>query len=126
MTSSFQNIGDLAISQMQQGSATNGNLKLRGVASSEELGKKAQDFEGMFISQMLQPMFESIGVNPTFGGGHGEEVMRGFLVQEYGKAIADHGGFGIAAAVKNEMIRAQGTPRAVASPSQGAAYASLQ
>jgi hypothetical protein len=46
-----------------------------------------------------------------FGGGHGEEVMRGFLVQEYGKMIANKSHLGIADAVRAEMIRAQQTKK---------------
>jgi peptidoglycan hydrolase FlgJ len=67
----------------------------------------SQDFEAMFVSQMLQPMFETVGTDPVFGGGHGEEIMRSFLVQEYGKIVAKSGHLGIAAMVKGEMIRSQ-------------------
>jgi len=72
-----------------------------------DIGKTAQDFEAMFATQMLQPMFEGIEVDPTFGGGNGEQVMRSFLLQEYGKLIAKTDKLGIAAQVKNEMLRAQ-------------------
>jgi Rod binding domain-containing protein len=68
----------------------------------------AKDFEAMFMAQMLQPMFEGVEVNEMFGGGHGEEMMRGILIQEYGKAMAAGGGFGLADSVKAEMIRMQG------------------
>jgi Rod binding domain-containing protein len=61
----------------------------------------------MFLSQMLQPMFETVKVDPLFGGGHGEEIMRSFMIQEYGKVLAKQGGFGIAAHVKKAMIEAQ-------------------
>jgi hypothetical protein len=78
----------------------------------------------MFATQMLQPMFEGIDVDKTFGGGHGEEVMRSFLVQEYGKAMAGSMHLGIADAVKKAMIRAQDAGhKNVPTPSQGAAYA---
>jgi Rod binding domain-containing protein len=69
--------------------------------------KTSQDFEAMFATQMLQPMFEGLGVDPAFGGGHGEEVMRSFLLQEYGKLLAKGNRLGIAAQVKSEMLRAQ-------------------
>ncbi len=71
----------------------------------------AQDFEAMFATQLLQPMFETIPVDPAFGGGHGEEVMRSFLLQEYGKIIAKTGKLGIAPQVKAEMLRAQEAAR---------------
>jgi Rod binding domain-containing protein len=71
------------------------------------IDKSAQDFEAMFATQMLQPMFEGVGVDPTFGGGHGEEVMKSFMLQEYGKIIAKTGKLGIAHQVKSEMLRIQ-------------------
>jgi len=75
------------------------------------IDKTSEDFEAMFATQMLQPMFEGMGVNPIFGGGHGEEVMRSFLLQEYGKMIAKTGKLGIARQVKSEMLRAQEAAR---------------
>ena len=97
------------------------------LASNAAIDKTSQDFEAMFATQMLQPMFEGIPVNPTFGGGHGEEVMRSFMLQEYGKMLAKGGRLGIAAQVKSEMIRAQegAAARASSSTAQAAqnAYA---
>jgi peptidoglycan hydrolase FlgJ len=76
---------------------------------------------------MLEPMFEGLKVDPLFGGGHGEEVMKSFLVQEYGKAMAASGKFGIATAVKNAMIKSQEVGNSnKPNASQGAAYAAAQ
>jgi len=77
------------------------------MGAGANIDKAAGDFEAMFATQLIQPMFEGIEVNSTFGGGHGEEAMRSFLLQEYGKAIAKSGKLGIAAQVKTEMLRAQ-------------------
>ncbi len=100
MDSSLQNIGDMAV---MQSSAP----QLARMGKSGNIDKASKDFESMFMSQMLQPMFEGMSTDPLFGGGHGEQVMRTFLVQEYGKIAAQGGNIGIAAEVKNEMIRAQ-------------------
>lgn len=67
----------------------------------------AQDFEGFFLGQMLQPMFEGIGTDGPFGGGEAESMWRSFEVDEYGKAFARHGGIGIADMVFREMLKAQ-------------------
>jgi peptidoglycan hydrolase FlgJ len=75
--------------------------------STRAIDKAARDFEAMFATQLLQPMFAGIPVDPMFGGGHGEEAMRSFLLQEYGKQIAQSGRLGIAAQVRAEMLRAQ-------------------
>lgn len=67
----------------------------------------AKEFESVFISEMLKPMFETIDVDETFGGGKGEEVFRGLLVQEYGKILSNQGGVGIADSIQAELIKTQ-------------------
>jgi len=74
---------------------------------SKSIDKTAEDFEAVFLSQMLESMFKGIKTNGPFGGGHAEEMMRGFMLQEYGKVMAAGGGVGIADAVKREMLHAQ-------------------
>ncbi len=83
-----------------------GHLK-SGPANMEQIEKAAKEFEAVFLSSMLKPMFEQIEVDGVFGGGKGEEVFRGLMVQEYGKMIADNHSVGIAEQVKAEMIRIQ-------------------
>ena len=82
----------------------------KGSAGAQEA---AQEFEAMFLSEMFKPVFESIPVDDAFGGGKGEEVFRGILVQEYGKMMARAGGIGLSDHVREELIRMQadaGTP----------------
>lgn len=67
----------------------------------------ARDFEAVFVSSMLQPMFEGIKPDETFGGGKGEEMFQSLMLSEYGKLIAQTGQLGIADQVKAEMIRMQ-------------------
>jgi len=69
--------------------------------------KAAQDFESMFIAQMLQPMFNTVEVDETFGGGEAEEMWRGMMVEEMAKDMASKGGLGIAPIVQKEMMRLQ-------------------
>lgn len=73
----------------------------------QAIEKTAKDFEGMFLAEMLSHMFSGLDVDPQFGGGHGEQMFRSLMIQEYGKNIAENGGLGIAAQVKNVMIAAQ-------------------
>jgi Rod binding domain-containing protein len=109
MTDALSSIGDMTtISTLPSLSSSSLSTPL-GTASG--IDKAAQDFEAMFATQLLQPMFDTVHVNDTFGGGHGEEVMRSFLLQEYGKMIAKTGRLGIAAPVKAEMLRAQESAR---------------
>lgn len=91
------------------------SAKLRGAkplygaqkASETEIAAKAEEFEAVFLSQMLKHMFSGIETNDMFGGGPGEEVFKDLMTEEYGKIIARTGGIGVADHVKAEMIRLQ-------------------
>ena len=61
--------------------------------------KAAKDFEGVFISQMLQPMFDGISTDGPFGGGPGEQMFRSLMVDKYGQQLASSGGFGLSDAI---------------------------
>lgn len=77
------------------------------LASDAELTAKAQEFESVFLGEMLKHMFDQVDTNEMFGGGEGEETYKSFMVDEYAKMITKTGGIGIADHVKAEMIRMQ-------------------
>lgn len=77
-------------------------------AEKSHIRKTAEDFEAMFLSQMLSYMYTDIDPNnPMGGGGKGEEVFRSLMINEYGKLMVKAGGLGIADSVESEMIRMQ-------------------
>jgi Rod binding domain-containing protein len=67
----------------------------------------AQDFEAFFLSQVFEEMFAGVEPDSMFGGGQGETVFRSLMLQEYGKAVAQRGGIGIADAVQKEILKLQ-------------------
>jgi len=70
--------------------------------------KAAQDFEATTLTELLQPMFDTVDTaDGPFGGGDGEQAWRPMLVQAIAKQIAADGGIGIAGPVLQEMIRMQ-------------------
>jgi peptidoglycan hydrolase FlgJ len=73
----------------------------------EATRKSAQDFEALFLSQMMKHMFAGIDTKGMFGGGPGEEAFRDMLTQEYAKVMAKSGGIGVASTVMSEMLRQQ-------------------
>jgi Rod binding domain-containing protein len=75
--------------------------------SADQARKTGQEFEEMFIAQMLQPMFDALPTDGMFGGGAGERLFRSFQVNEYAKAITRTGGIGIADAVTRHLITLQ-------------------
>jgi peptidoglycan hydrolase FlgJ len=93
---------DTSIAIMQ---AAEGSAKKPIVPS--HIDQAAQSFEAMFVTQMIKPMFETVEVDEQFGGGKGEEIFRDFLTDEYGRLVAKSGGVGLAAPVKDALLRAQ-------------------
>lgn len=81
--------------------------QVRANGDSRALDRTAKDFEAVFLSQMLSQMWSGVEVDPTFGGGHAEEVWRGMMVEEYGKMIASSGGVGIADGMKLQLLQMQ-------------------
>lgn len=106
-----------ALMAQAQASAQSGkqnNLSARmnaitdGPIKTEAQARKAgQEFESMFLGQMLSHMFAGIETNQMFGGGHGETMMRSMLVDEYAKEMTRAGGIGIADAVTREILKIQ-------------------
>lgn len=76
-------------------------------ANEAKIRKSAKDFEAMVASQLLSPMWEGVEVDKTFGGGHGEEMFRGMLLEQYGKIVAERGGLGLANTVYHHMLKTQ-------------------
>jgi Rod binding domain-containing protein len=76
-------------------------------ANLESVRKTAKDFEAFFLTQMMEYMFEGIATDGPFGGGFSEGIFRSFMLQEYGKTLANAGGFGLADAVMKEILTLQ-------------------
>ena len=69
--------------------------------------RAAKEFEAVFLSQMLAPMFAELGDDPLFGGGPGEAVFKSLLIDEFAKSMAEAGGLGLTSAVLRELITMQ-------------------
>ena len=70
--------------------------------------KAGQEFEALMVGQMLESMFAGLETGHAFGGGHGERTWRSFMLQEYGKAIAEAGTLGIGRMVQADVARLYG------------------
>ncbi len=111
-TTSTSALKDSAMLQIQQQSQkiqsqkTPAQHKLS-KAQMDKIDKTAEDFESVFLSQMMSHMFEGIEPDENFGGGQGEDMVKSLLTDEYGKLIARTGGIGIADYVKREMLTLQ-------------------
>ena len=80
---------------------------LSSLRNQERIEEAAREFEAVFIAEMMKPMFAGIETNEMFGGGKGEEIFRGMMIQEIGKNIASTETIGIQSQVKNKLIELQ-------------------
>lgn len=76
--------------------------------AASKIDASAQDFEAVFITQMIQQMFTGMGDEGPLGDGDAGSAYRSMLADEYGKNIAAAGGIGIADHVRRELIALQG------------------
>ena len=67
--------------------------------------KTSQDFEALFIGMMLKSMRLTVGKDSLTGGGHGEEVYRSLLDQEYAQEAAKGGVLGLSRGLEDQLIR---------------------
>lgn len=79
----------------------------KAAATPEQAQRIGTQFENMFLSQMLAPMFEGLHTDGTFGGGTGERMFRSFQIDSYAQAISRRGGVGIAQRVAREILSLQ-------------------
>lgn len=77
--------------------------------SAEQAKAVGKQFESMFMSQMLQHMFEGIKTEEgPFGGGHAEAMFRPMLLDEYAKMVSNRpGGIGLADQVTRSLLQNQ-------------------
>lgn len=79
---------------------------LKHAHATQQVEQAAEDFEAVFLTQMLEHMFAGIGEDDPFKG-PGSDIYRSMMLQEYGKVIAKTGGIGVADHVKRELLRTQ-------------------
>lgn len=67
----------------------------------------AEDFEALFLTQMMERMFSGLGEDGPLGGGAAGGAYRSMLADQYGKTVAASGGIGLADQVRRELIALQ-------------------
>ncbi|MBB3973520.1 rod-binding protein [Hansschlegelia beijingensis] len=75
--------------------------------ADDRLDAAAQDFEAVFLTQMMEQMFSGLGDSGPLGSGEGGSAYRSMLADQYGRTIAAAGGIGLADDVRRELIAIQ-------------------
>src|SRR5689334_21366909 len=88
------------------------------VAQQQRMRRTAEEFESVFLNEMLSPMFEGLSIDGLGGGGVGEEMFRPMLIDRYAQAVTHAGGIGIADQIMRELTRMQANQAATQSPDE--------
>jgi Rod binding domain-containing protein len=88
--------------------ATLGAIKQAVSPSEQKTKKTADDFETMFLENMMSQVFpQDAAEGPVGDNGTGSEVYRGMLVNEYAKSVAKSGGIGVSDTIYRQMLQMQ-------------------
>lgn len=93
-----------AVAAQKTGSTASADGKALGPAQAK-MREAAEDFEAIFLSQMLATMTKELGGAGGVAGG--EDVYRDMFSKEVAKMISRTGGIGVADTVLQEMLKTQ-------------------
>ncbi|MFW5661204.1 MAG: rod-binding protein [Oceanicaulis sp.] len=77
-----------------------------GGQTPEQIRATAEDFEAVFLAQMMEHMMGDT-TDSSFGGGPGEAAFKSMLNEEFAKVTAKAGGVGLADALMRDMLAFQ-------------------
>ena len=79
-------------------------------STNDPLMEKAQEFEAVFLNEMLQNMFVGLEDGGTYGTEEGSDAWKSMLINEYATIISESGGIGIASSVHSQLLALQENP----------------
>lgn len=89
--------GDIALTALEAGK--NGKL------SKTQAAQAAQEFESMFLAQMLTALKpEQSDEGSLFNNKESDEIFNNMMMEEYAKEISKSGGIGIASYIERELL----------------------
>ncbi len=83
--------------------ATGVSKQNRSIDKTSKLYKVSQEFEAIFIKQMLNVMRKSVAKTGLLDGGMAEEFFEDMLYDEYAEKMAESGSFGIADMIYRQL-----------------------
>lgn len=74
---------------------------------AERIRQAAQEFEAIFLTNMMEEMFAGLEDEDPFGGDAGSSTWRSLQTEEFARVIAAAGGIGLADHVQRQLIALQ-------------------
>lgn len=83
----------------------NNDLTTQKKYKEDKLLTEAKDLEAVLISTMVDPMFPKGNESSLYGGGHGSDIYRMMMIEEYGKILSNAGGIGVAKGIAKQLTK---------------------
>jgi peptidoglycan hydrolase FlgJ len=71
----------------------------------QKVGKLAEDFESLFLGTLFKSMRQSVQESDLMTSGHGGDLFKSLLDEEYAKLTAANGSTGIASMITRDLMR---------------------
>jgi flagellar protein FlgJ len=79
------------------------NKKAMPKQDSDRLQKEAVELEAVLLSKMIDPMFPDGKESGLYGGGHGSDIYRQMVIDQYARTMAENGGIGLSGSIKKDL-----------------------
>lgn len=80
-----------------------GPVSQAGRVSEKRLTQAAHEFEGQMLKELLKPLTSGDGLTGEDAGGGSGQILGEFGAEALGKALSEHGGFGIANRILGQL-----------------------
>ena len=75
------------------------------IDESKKIHEQAVELESVLISKMIEPMFPDGKESDLYGGGHGSDIFRQMMIDEYARNLAQSNGLGLAQNIERDLKR---------------------
>ena len=71
----------------------------------KRLKEQSVELESVLISKMIEPMFPDGKESGLYGGGHGSDIFRQMMIDEYARTLAKTNSLGLAKNIEKDLKR---------------------
>ena len=79
------------------------NRQISEADDNNRLKQQSVELESVLISKMIEPMFPDGKESGLYGGGHGSDIFRQMVIDEYARTLAKSNTLGLAASIERDL-----------------------
>lgn len=78
--------------------------RLNNAQQATKIREQAKQYEIVFVAKMLEQAVPKGEEGMLFGGGHGNDIYRSMMIEQYAEAMVDDGGLGLTDQLAKEIL----------------------